>query len=68
MGLGEEIQGSSERRSFLFSFNSLQDKKKVLKGGAWSFDKVLVILEDGDGIIPMNIVPMRQVIEILGQN
>lgn len=44
---------------FLFSFDSVRDKRKVLRGGAWSFDKAPVILEDYDGMLPLADVPMR---------
>lgn len=36
--------------TFLFSFDNLWDKNKVLRGGAWSFDKAPVCLENYNGL------------------
>lgn len=38
-----------KENGFLFSFDNLQDKKKVLRRGAWSFEKAPVCLEDYNG-------------------
>ena len=46
---------------FLVSFESEKDKKKVLKGGAWCFDRVPVWIEVYDEITPMAEVPMCHV-------
>lgn len=57
----EKVKVQQKGDRLLFSFESPQDKKKVFRGGAWSFDKTSVILEDYDGIIPVTAVPMRHV-------
>ncbi|KAL6146486.1 hypothetical protein ACLB2K_057165 [Fragaria x ananassa] len=46
---------------FLVSFESEKDRTKVLKGGAWCFDRAPVCLKMYDGITPMTDVPMRHV-------
>ncbi|KAL6193852.1 hypothetical protein ACLB2K_034936 [Fragaria x ananassa] len=46
---------------FLVSFESKKDRTKVLKGGAWCFDRTPVCLEVYDHITPMADVPMCHV-------
>lgn len=45
----------------LFSFDSERDKRKVLRGGAWSFDKAPVILEDYDGMASLVEAHLRHI-------
>lgn len=59
--LEKKVKVQEKGTRFLFSFESFRDKKKVLRGGAWSFDKAPVILEDYDGIIPITVVSLRHV-------
>jgi hypothetical protein len=57
--LEKRVRVQAKGDLFLFSFDSVRDKRKVLRGGAWSFDKAPVILEDYDGLLPLADVPLR---------
>ncbi|KAK9931151.1 hypothetical protein M0R45_018444 [Rubus argutus] len=54
------IQEKPEGR-FLFSFDDKGDKRRVLRGGPWSFAKAHLALEDYDGINPLLKVPLNSV-------
>lgn len=47
---------------FLFSFDSVRDRNKVLRGGVWCFGHAPVALEIYDGICPFAQVPMKHVL------
>ncbi|KAL6184092.1 hypothetical protein ACLB2K_045496 [Fragaria x ananassa] len=47
---------------FLFSFDSVRDCNKVLRGGVWYFGRTPVALEIYDGICPFVQVPMKHVL------
>ena len=47
---------------FLFSFESERDRKKVLRGGVWCFDRVPVCFAAYDGIAPMASIPIKSLL------
>ncbi|PRQ55096.1 hypothetical protein RchiOBHm_Chr1g0320861 [Rosa chinensis] len=46
---------------FLFSFGSVRDRNKVLKGGVWCYDHAPVCLEEYDGVLSIGDVPMKHI-------
>ncbi|KAL6199896.1 hypothetical protein ACLB2K_029678 [Fragaria x ananassa] len=44
------VQERAENLFFFFSFDSIHDRNKVLRGGVWCFDRAPVALELFDGI------------------
>ncbi|KAK9922557.1 hypothetical protein M0R45_031018 [Rubus argutus] len=58
----EKLSGGTVQEKgdlFLFPIDSVRDKRKVLRGGAWSFDKAPVILKDYDGMLTLADVAMK---------
>ena len=44
---------------FLFSFENERDRRKVLRGGVWCFDRAPVWFAPYDGIAPMASIPIK---------
>ncbi|XP_024172097.1 uncharacterized protein LOC112178132 [Rosa chinensis] len=55
---GFKIQDRPQNR-FVISFDLKKDKNKVLKGGTWYFNKAPVILQDYDGLSPLQAIKME---------
>ncbi|KAK9195052.1 hypothetical protein WN943_003169 [Citrus x changshan-huyou] len=41
---------SLRNKIFMFKFSSAEDKRRVLKGGPWHFDRALIVLQEPSGI------------------
>ncbi|KAK2638621.1 hypothetical protein Ddye_026416 [Dipteronia dyeriana] len=55
-----EIENVSEN-VFAFTFMNAKDKRKVLMGGPWTFDRALIVLEEPTGIGDISCMKINRV-------
>jgi hypothetical protein len=57
--VGRVIFKEIEDNMWIFEFTKQEDKKRVMAGRPWSFDRQLIVLNDFDGRVPTSQIDFR---------